>query len=46
MQDRPICHAQAAVQFTTKMGLFQDNAFPLQMSNTVAIFQLLLQRVE
>jgi len=30
----------------TKIELFQDDAFPSQMLNTVAIFQLLLQTVE
>jgi len=37
---------QAVVQCTAKIDLFQENAFPLQLLNTVAIFQLLLQRAE
>jgi len=41
-----IGHDQAAVQCTAKIELFQDDAFPSQMLNTVAILKLLFQTVE
>ena len=41
-----IGHDQAAVECTSKIELFQDEAFPSQMLNIVAIFQLLIQSVE
>jgi hypothetical protein len=42
----PIGHDQVEVQYTSKIGFFQDDVSPSQMSNAVAISKLSLQNVE